>query len=252
MAGERYQRSPAPAIPLRMPSEHRAVLLLLALALGGQGVRFLLSRPGDAPGAVRILGDRGSPAAHRDTILRHARPLAPGERVDLDVASLKEIERLPRVGPGLAKKIVADRAARGAFGSLNGLDRVPGIGAALLGALKPYVRFSAIDVTDGTDGSDGSDGLVGPELSGQGAGLVLTTPSVGPVRSVEPAGFPLNLNSASSVALQTLPGIGLTRARAIVAYREAHGPFASIEALGKVPGIGPSIVKRINGLAIAE
>jgi competence protein ComEA len=148
--------------------------------------------------------------------------------VDLDVASLKEIERLPRIGPGLAKKIVADRAARGAFGSLNGLDRVPGVGAALLGVLAPHVRFS---------GRDGIGGSVA---------------SVGSVASTSSGSFPVNLNSASPAALQRLPGIGATRAQAIVAYREAHGPFASIEALAKVPGIGPSIVKRINGLAIAE
>ena len=221
------------------------MLLLLALALGGQGVRFLLSRPGDAPGAVRILGDRGSPGAHRDTILHHARPLARGERVDLDVASLKEIERLPRIGPGLAKKIVADRAARGAFGSLNGLDRVPGVGAALLGVLAPHVRFSR------NDGIDGADGIDGRALS-PAAGSVGSVGSVALVDSAGSVQFPLNLNTASPAALQRLPGIGATRAQAIVAYREAHGPFASIEALAKVPGIGPSIVKRINGLAIAE
>ena len=205
-----------------MPSEHRAVLLLLALALGGQGVRFLLTQPGEAPGAVRVLGGGGSPAAHRDTILRHAEPLAPGERVDLDAASAREIERLPRIGPELARRIVADRTARGAFGSLEGFDRVPGVGKGLLKAIAESVRFS-------------------------GERAVETVGTVGTVGSV-----PVNVNIASTTLLRTLPGIGPAKARAIVAYREAHGPFASIEALAGVPGIGPSIVKRINGLAVAQ
>ena len=210
-----------------MPSEHRAVLLLLALALGGQGVRYLLSRPGEAPGAVRVLGEPESPAAHRDSVARHAEPLGPGERVDLDVASARQLERLPRVGPGLARRIVADRTAKGPFGSIAGLDRVPGVGRALLEAIGPHVSFSGrVTVERGT-------GTAVPSFGGP----------VGPV---------VNLNSASPTDLQRLPGIGPAKARAIVAYREAHGPFASIEALAAVPGIGASIIKRINGLAIAE
>lgn len=201
------------------------MLLLLALALGGQGVRFLLTQPGEAPGAARVLGGGGSPAAHRDTILRHAEPLAPGERVDLDAASAREIERLPRIGPELARRIVADRTARGAFGSLEGFDRVPGVGKGLLKAIAESVRFSG-------------------ERAVETVGTVGTVGSVGSV--------PVNVNIASTTLLRTLPGIGPAKARAIVAYREAHGPFASIEALAGVPGIGPSIVKRINGLAVAQ
>jgi competence protein ComEA len=59
----------------------------------------------------------------------------------------------------------------------------------------------------------------------------------------------LNLNTAPREALLTLPGIGPSKADAIVAYREAHGPFASLDAVLKVPGIGPGILARIKGLA---
>ena len=60
--------------------------------------------------------------------MHQARPLAPGELVDADLASPAELARLPRVGLALAKVLVADRQAKGPFGSLEGLDRVPGIG----------------------------------------------------------------------------------------------------------------------------
>jgi competence protein ComEA len=68
-----------------------------------------------------------------------SRPLAPGERIDLDHADVTEITRLPRVGPALAQRIVAWRTQHGAFGSLERLDSVPGIGPKLLDAIRPFV-----------------------------------------------------------------------------------------------------------------
>jgi competence protein ComEA len=48
----------------------------------------------------------------------------------------------------------------------------------------------------------------------------------------------LNINRAAAADFDTLPRIGPTLAERIVAYRDEHGPFASIDALGNVPGIG--------------
>jgi competence protein ComEA len=68
-----------------------------------------------------------------------ARPLLPGERIDLDRADVSEITRLPRIGPALAQRIVAWRDQHGPFGSLARLDSVPGVGAKLLDAIRPFV-----------------------------------------------------------------------------------------------------------------
>jgi len=62
--------------------------------------------------------------------------------IDLDVASAPEIEALPYVGAALAARIVADRDARGPFGSLDGLTRVRGIGPSLAARLATHVTFS--------------------------------------------------------------------------------------------------------------
>lgn len=62
--------------------------------------------------------------------------------VDLDVASAADIERLPRIGPTLARRIVADRDSLGPFGNLEGLQRVRGVGPALARILAPHVTFS--------------------------------------------------------------------------------------------------------------
>ena len=64
--------------------------------------------------------------------------------VDLDRADSALLERLPRIGPALAARIVADRQTNGAFGSLRGFERVRGIGPKLAQALAPLVTFSGI------------------------------------------------------------------------------------------------------------
>jgi competence protein ComEA len=48
----------------------------------------------------------------------------------------------------------------------------------------------------------------------------------------------VNINTADATALETLPGIGPTTAKAIIAHRQANGPFGKVEALLDVKGIG--------------
>jgi len=130
-------------------NDKRAALLLACLALAGAAVRYALSpSPSSPPGDVQLQSPTPSPGAGlRETARRAAqlsRPLAPGERIDLDRADVTEITRLPRVGPALAQRIVAWRAQHGAFGSLERLDSVSGVGPKLLDALRSWVTFSGI------------------------------------------------------------------------------------------------------------
>jgi Helix-hairpin-helix motif len=78
----------------------------------------------------------------RDSAPRSAYVLPQLGKVDLDVATAAEIERLPRIGPSLARRIVADRDSLGPFGSLEGFGRVRGVGPALIKAVAPLVTFS--------------------------------------------------------------------------------------------------------------
>lgn len=55
----------------------------------------------------------------------------------------------------------------------------------------------------------------------------------------------VNINTATAEQLQTLPGIGQTRAEAIVADREANGPYRIPEDLTRVSGIGQGILEGI-------
>lgn len=224
------------------PAERRALLLLLSLAVAGQGVRHVLTRPGEPPGQVQLLASlsAGSPLAHRDSAMRQARPLGPDERVDVDRAPAQELTRLPKVGLRLAKVIQADREEHGIFGGLENLDRVPGVGPGLLKAIAPHVAFSGAGAlrADGP-AKGGAGGLSHPGNCRPG----ITAPGC--------LATPLKLNTATLAELDALPGIGPAKAAAVLQYRELHGPFASVDDLSRVPGFGPGAVARLRGQLVA-
>ena len=77
-----------------------------------------------------------------------------------------------------------------------------------------------------------------PGAAGSGTGT-----AAGPAAG---AGQKININSASAAELENLPGIGPVTAAAIVAYREEKGPFASVDALTEVSGIGEATLEKIK------
>ena len=148
------------------PAEHRALLFVAAVAALGVGVRGVraLQEPflpatdraalarqiANVDSVIALGGQRRTPSSKATAAPASGGggPALPTPRaeaaltVDLDIAGVDQLDRLPGIGPTLAARIVADRAARGPFGSLAGLQRVNGIGPALAARLQPYVTFS--------------------------------------------------------------------------------------------------------------
>ncbi len=62
----------------------------------------------------------------------------------------------------------------------------------------------------------------------------------------ETADGKININRADKETLMTIPGIGEAKAEAILAYREEHGSFRSVESLMEIPGIKEGIYNRIS------
>ena len=59
---------------------------------------------------------------------------------------------------------------------------------------------------------------------------------------------PVNVNTADAATIAAeLTGIGMVRAQAIVEYREANGPFRTIDDLLEVSGIGPRVLEQNRG-----
>ena len=62
----------------------------------------------------------------------------------------------------------------------------------------------------------------------------------------------LNINTANATLLDTLPGIGPSKASAIVDYRTKNGPFVTIEDIQKVSGIGPVTFANMKDLITVD
>ena len=74
---------------------------------------------------------------------RPAYAVSMADPIDVNQASAAELSLLPGVGPSLAAAIVADRESRGAFRRPQDLDRVRGIGPAILARILPHVTVGA-------------------------------------------------------------------------------------------------------------
>jgi competence ComEA-like helix-hairpin-helix protein len=87
-----------------------------------------------AAAAIRVLADGTAAAAGPP------RPRIEPRRIDVDRARLAELRLLPGIGPERAEALVLERVRGGAFGRVEALARVPGIGAATVEQLRAYVR----------------------------------------------------------------------------------------------------------------
>ena len=101
---------------------------------------------------------------------------------------------------------------------------------------KPHVITNRPQV-GGAGGAGGAGGVAGAGGAGGVAG------AGGAANSAVPQ--LININLASVVELEQLPGVGPATAKAIVAYREKNGAFLKVEDLLKVRGIGPAKLSEI-------
>ncbi len=69
--------------------------------------------------------------------------------------------------------------------------------------------------------------------------------------SGETAGAQVNINTATATELETLPRVGPATAQRILEYREENGPFATIEDIQNVSGIGPATFEGFREMIVA-
>jgi competence ComEA-like helix-hairpin-helix protein len=137
------------------PAERKALLffsIVLALGASSRAYRVLHSHaPVDSRARSALESQiKAADSARRSGLRKPKRDKVkksapkPTGKVDLDVASEKEIEGLRHIGPTLARRIVADRDSFGPFGSLEGLTRVKGVGPSMVEKLDSAVTFSLV------------------------------------------------------------------------------------------------------------
>jgi competence protein ComEA len=82
-----------------------------------------------------------APAAAAGSAAAPASTTAPAPPINLNTATLEQLDTLDGVGPATAQKILDYRQAHGGFGSVDELDQVPGIGEKRLAALREHLRL---------------------------------------------------------------------------------------------------------------
>jgi competence protein ComEA len=111
---------------------------------GGAGPRADLSAVNLAAkvsdGAQILVLERGQTTAAAASSSAGAAAAAPAQPVNLNTATVEQLDALDGIGPTTAQKIVGYRQQHGGFGSVGELDRIPGIGAKKVAALRLKVR----------------------------------------------------------------------------------------------------------------
>ena len=221
---------------LDLVQRHRVRLAIGLLIVVGIGVLAFLFLPPDLlplrdarplptvhPLAPLAVGG-GPPATARPTPARTVTPLPAAIKVYITGAVLH---------PGVYPAIDGDRIEdiiRRAGGATADAD-LDGINLAARVHDEEQIRVPRRGEATATAAAPA--GVAPPAVASPAAG------------STEPAPHSININTAGAADLDALPGIGPALAARIVAYREAHGPFAQPADIQQVSGIGPAIYAEI-------
>ncbi len=202
------QRPPEP--PTWSPAAQWTLGLLAALALG-------------------LLAWRGHGLSRWSTrpviVEKNVVPLAP---LDLNRASAVELRNVPGLGPALAERIVEQRRRQGEFRRVDDLRRVAGVGVKTLERIRPFLHVEPDRRLEPASISD-----QGPPASPAG------------VSKKPPPTEQIDVNRAGEADLRRLPGIGPTLSARIVAARKQR-PFATVDELRRVKGIGAKTLERLR------
>lgn len=208
---------------LLAPGPVAVVAVLLALGLAFTAWWALRSQPEPLPSTLPVAAGLATPLA------------VPGATPQVSVS---------RTAPPTEVVVhVAGRVRRPGIVVLRSGGRVADAVQAAGGAL-PRVDLASLNLARLV--VDGEQILVGVGPPASGAGST----GAGPVGGTESAGTgagagKINLNTATAAELEELPGVGPVTASSIIAFREEHGAFTSVEELLDVSGIGEATLAEI-------
>ena len=152
-----------------------------------------------------------------------------GPGININTADVVSLDTLPGIGPSKARAIVAYRDQHGAFGTVDDLTNVAGIGQKTVARLRALVRVSGA--------------AAAPRFP-----AASIAPSSTPSSARAPAGSLIDINRAGAAELVELPGIGPSKARAILEWRQTNGEFSHVDQLVEVKGIGARTLEKLRAL----
>lgn len=245
-----------------------AVLALVAVVWGVTQFSAVpraeqVASPGASAESVQAVGAQQSPGAQPGTQSAAQSTVQPGANPSASAQGGASGEATVRVhvagavnNPGVytlpaqGRAVDAIAAASGAAADAD-LDRV-NLAGALSDGVQIYVPHRGETAAPAQIQPNGGTANAGQGNAANGASQGGTQPQ--PARTLTPAGnaqkgsAPVNINTATAEELQTLPRIGPAMAQRIIAWREAHGGFRSVDELDAVPGIGPSMLENLRPL----
>ena len=208
--------------------EQKVLLLLILVITVGMGIHYVGRRPGrhgvwvesGAPGSGKVSKATSAGGTANEAEQSRAAMSLPGAqrsyvngRLDINRATLEQLDQLPGIGPKKAQLIIEYREANKGFRAVEELFNISGIGERTYSGLKGYVCVGE------------------PQEGQQKEPQAVFIPDASLTR--------VNINTASSEELKSLDGIGDALAGRIMQYRQEHGPFRSPQDIMKVKGIGP-------------
>ena len=117
-------------------NEQIILLLLCCVLIVGIVIRYLDSKDPDRIPDFEVRKDAVEVPSPKESVS----PVR--ELIDINRATAKEFERLPRIGPQIAGRIVAYREENGAFKRVDDITKVRGIGPKTLERLRPHLTMS--------------------------------------------------------------------------------------------------------------
>ena len=224
-----------------------------------------LASPSASAESVQAVGAQQSPGAQPGTQSTAQPGANPSESAQGGGASGETTVRVHVAGavnnpgvytlPAQGRAVDAIAAASGAAADAD-LDRV-NLAGALSDGVQIYVPHrgetaapAQIQPNGGTANAGQANAANGAAQNGASQGGTQPQPArtLTPAGSAQKGSTPVNINTATAEELQTLPRIGPAMAQRIIAWREAHGGFRSVDELDAVPGIGPSMLENLRPL----
>jgi competence protein ComEA len=163
---------------------------------------------------------------------------------DLNRADRAQLEQIPGIGPGLAKRIDDHRRDNGPFRSVEELRQVRGIGPATLDKVRAYVHIETPSPTEPSLEPLVLERRPQSPSPARAAGVASTG-------KLQPGDPPIDVNTADAAELVRIPGVGPVTAQNILAAR-ADRPFSSVNDLDRVKGIGPKTLGKIRPYVIVK
>ena len=223
------------------PGRAGAIALAVVAALAVLITVFTLVRDRPAPVMSAKLPpvERAASASPRSSAGPGAgQPASPDRPVVVSVVGLVHTPGLVTLAPGAR---IAD-AVQAAGGAMDGADTIG------LNMARPVGDGEQIVV--GIAPISGQPAVLGSSVGSGSAPASGSPPGAGPAPgSTKPkGGAVVDLNAATVEQLDALPGVGPVTAAAIVAWRQTHGRFTSVDQLADVDGIGPARLDKLRPL----